>query len=297
MRLAIIILNLYSLILIESTYAEIVFVAHVNHNWDLFSINDNGNNLIQLTTTPFDEKTPSWSFDGKKIVYATSDGHINILDVSTKKTQKIDTNRKSPMITPSFSPDNKEIVLAQFKPFSPNRKDDTDLIIYNIKTNETYKLISQYAIQMWPVWSPDRSNIVYSNIHCSAECGRIIQELWITDPDGGWARQLLMTHSLCQHPVWSPNGKKIAFSSDKSGNFDIWILYLDSGKLYQLTKNENLDVSPAWSPEGDKIAFISTRSGIMEIWIKNLVNKKLSKFRPFGNKPVECKDISWSINH
>lgn len=273
-------------------YSDIAFVANVDGNWDLFTADDNGKNPVRLTSTSHDEKNPCWSWDKNKIVYATSDGHLNIVNIGSRETFQIAVGKKkTPKISPSFSPDGKEIAFAQFRP--PEEGDDTDLMIHDLETKTSKSVLDQPAIQMWPAWSPDGSRLVYANMHCSAACGRLIQELWIADPSGGWARQLLMTNSLCQQPAWSPNGIQIAFSSDKSGNYDIWVLSLEDWQLKQITIDEGLDVSPAWSPDGNKLAFVSTRSGKMEIWIKDLGNGKLRRLRPFGDRDVECKDVAW----
>ncbi len=293
-NVAIIIFDI-SMIFSGNAYGDIAFVANVEGNWNLFCTDDNGRNPIQLTTTPYDEKTPSWSPDQKNIVYATSDGHINIINAISKKTSQIagEQNNTLSKVTPSFSPNSKKIAFSQFRPFSQEMKDDTDLMIFNLETKTHRKVLNQWAIQMWPAWSPDASRLVYASNHCSSDCGRIIQELWIADPNGGWARQLLMTNSLCQQPDWSPDRKHITFSSDKSDNFDIWTVSLEDWKLKQITTHESLDASPSWSPDGNKIAFVSTRSGIMEIWIKDLKKDELKKLRPFGDKNIECKDVAW----
>lgn len=243
-----------------NAYSDMAFVANVDGNWDLFIADDNGKNSVQLTNTLYDEKDPCWSSDKKKIVYATSDGHLNIVDIDSRETFQIAVGKaKTPKITPCFSPDGKEIAFAQFRP--PEEGDDTDLMIYDLETKTSKRVLDQPAIQMWPAWSPDGSRLVYANMHCSSDYGRLIQELWVTDPKGGWARQLLMTNSLCQQPDWSPDGRKIAFSSDKSGNYDIWVLSVEDWQLKQITTDESLDVSPAWAPDGKKLAFVSTRSG------------------------------------
>lgn len=275
-----------------NAYSDITFVANVDGNWDLFTADDNGKNPVRLTSTSHDEKDPYWSSDRKQIVYATSDGHLNIVDIDSRKTFQIAIGKKkTPKISPCFSPDGKEIAFAQFRP--PEEGDDTDLMIHDLETKTSKRVLDQPAIQMWPAWSPDGSRLVYANMHCSSDCGRLIQELWVADPSGGWARQLLMTNSLCQQPVWSPDGRNIAFSSDKSGNYDIWVLSLQDWQLKQITTDESLDVSPAWAPDGKKLAFISTRSGKMEMWIKDLGNGRLRRLRPFGESVVECKDVAW----
>ncbi len=273
-------------------HSDIAFVASMNGNWDLFITDNNGNAPIQLTNTAYDEKDPYWSPDRKSIVYATSDGQLNLIDVAKRETRQIaETKLGTPKVSPSFSPDGKEIAFAQFR--LPEQGDDTDLMIYKMDTNHIRRLLDQHAIQMWPAWSPDGRRIVYANTHCSGECGRLIQELWIADPMEKWSRQLLLTHAFCQHPVWSPSGKKIAFSSDQSGSYDIWIVDLETWHLQQVTSHAGLDVKPAWSPDGEKIVFVSTRSGIMEIWIKDLAHGTLKPLRPFGKQKIECKDVAW----
>lgn len=272
--------------------SDIAFVANVDGNWDLFSVHDDGSNLVRLTKTQYDEKTPSWSSDGSKIVYATSDGNLNLIDIKSNNSEQIAvSDNKTPKVTPCFSPDNNEIAFAQFRP--PEEGDDTDLLIFNLETKEIRRVLNQYAIQMWPSWSPDGSRIVYANNHCSGECGRLIQELWVADPRGGFARQILMTNSLCQQASWSHDGKRIAFSSDKSGNFDVWVVNIEDWKVEQITDDPGLDVSPSWSGDGKRLAFVSTRSGIMEIWIKDLGSGEVRRLRPFGDKDIECKDVAW----
>jgi TolB protein len=261
-------------------YGKLAFVANVDGNWDLFTVDESGRNLKQFTKTPYDEKQPSWSSDKKEIVYATSDGLLNILNITDRKTRQLSIDGLSaPRMTPSISPDGNRIAFVQFK---PKAGDDTDLFVYDLKTTRLRKVLDQKGIQMWPTWSPDGRRLVYANSHCGMDCGRFIQELWVADPNGGWARQLLMTNSFCQQPAWAPNGMKIAFSSDKGGNFDIWVISLDDWKLEQITNDESLDKYPAWSPDGKRLAFISRRSGLMEIWIKDLEKGKLRRLRPFG---------------
>ena len=162
-----------SLVLMYSPnlYADIAFVANFDGNWDLFTVSDNGSNPVQLTHTAYDEKDPCWSADRKTIVYAPSDGHLRLIDIDTAQSMIIaETEQKNHKISPFFSPDGNEIVFAQFRP--PSEGDDTDLMIYNIQTGATRRFLDQYALQMWPSWSPDGAKIVYANMHCSDDCGK-----------------------------------------------------------------------------------------------------------------------------
>lgn len=270
---------------------KIAFTANMDGNWDLFVMDEDGTNVVRLTETPYDEGSPQWSPDRKNILYSTSDGQLNIIDVETKEVKHLSIEGKDGKKTSaSFSPDGKEIIFVYFK---PGALDDTELCIYNLEDGNSKTLLDQCGGQYFPRWSTNGDQIVYTHIHCSSGCGQIIQELWVADSRGGNARQLLMTNSLCMQPAWSKDGKKIAFSSDKTGNFDIWIYSQEDSKLEQLTTDPNLDVSPAWSPDGSKIAFVSTRSGKMDIWIRDIKSGKEKMINPFPGKNIECKDVAW----
>jgi TolB protein len=275
----------------QSSGAKIAFTANKGGNWELFIMDEDASNVVRLTETLYDEGYPSWSPDRKKIVYSTSDGELNIINVETKESSQISVpgkeGRKS---SPALSPDGKRIIFVHFK---PGGIDDTELCIYDSEVNSTGTLIDQCGGQLFPRWSPNGNQVVYSHVHCSSGCDQVIQELWIADSRGGNARQLLMTNSLCMQPAWSPDGTKIAFSSDKAGNFDIWVYSLADSKLIQITTDPSLDSNPTWSPDGRKIAFISTRSGKMGIWVKDMKTGKEELLDPFPGKDIECKDIAW----
>jgi TolB protein len=82
----------------------------------------------------------------------------------------------------------------------------------------------------------------------------------------------LTNNQYCdKNPTWSPNGECIAFSSNRTGNFEIFIMDRHGNNIRQLTNNPAEDAYPELSPEGDRIAFTSERSGDgdPQIWIMN----------------------------
>jgi len=270
---------------------RLVFVGNADGYWDLFIASDSHEGVVGMSRTTDDKNGPSWSNSGGRIAYSSGDGALRIIEVQTKKEQKLCVGGKGVRnSSASFSPDDRKIVYVRFR---PEARDDSELAIFDLEKSTHTPFLDQYGSQLFPDWSPDGKQIVYTSAHCGMECGRIIQELWVADVNGKSARQLLMTNSHCTHPVWSPDGKKIAFSSDKTGGFDIWILTLEGGRLEQLTNDAALDTSPAWSPNGQRLAFISDRTGKLRIWIRDLRTGEETMFFLFHDEAVECRDVTW----
>jgi TolB protein len=72
------------------------------------------------------------------------------------------------------------------------------------------------------------------------------------------------------YPAVHPDGTKIAFSSNRSGFWDLYILDLTNGKVDQLTNTPEYDGAPTWSPDGKWIAFESYLDENLEIQILSL---------------------------
>ena len=56
--------------------SKITFVSNTSGKWELWVMDANVENKRQLTYTPIDERSPSITPDGKKIVYTTNAGDI-----------------------------------------------------------------------------------------------------------------------------------------------------------------------------------------------------------------------------
>ena len=80
---------------------------------------------------------------------------------------------------------------------------------------------------------------------------------------------------------------RIAFSSNRTGNYEIYSMNPDGSDVRQLTNSPRDDAQAAWSPDGTKIAFASNRAGpelTGQVWL----------IRPDGSKLTQLTEGEWS---
>jgi Tol biopolymer transport system component len=84
-------------------------------------------------------------------------------------------------------------------------------------------------------------------------------DIMIAHPDGSDQRILAQSSAVDIHPTWGPDEEWVAFSSNRSGNYEIYITDVNNDTLIQVTDDPGLDQYPAWNPEKNWIAFSSDR--------------------------------------
>ncbi len=93
--------------------------------------------------------------------------------------------------------------------------------------------------------------------------------------------------------TWSPDGRYIAYSSDRTGKFEIWVQQLSGGDPIQITKGPDNNWQPDWSPDGKYIAYRSEQGDGGLYIVPALGGAGLErKIAPFGYHPRWSPDSS-----
>ena len=130
--------------------------------------------------------------------------------------------------------------------------------LYNLNPGGGFACVRALTI------SPDGQNVVYSFPESNGS-----QQLWQTDNKLENKKELTKSDFIDAYPRYSPIGNVIAFTSTRSGNFDIFRMSADGTGIFQLTDNPGIDTRPSFSPDGSKIVYTSLRQGNYEVFIMN----------------------------
>lgn len=84
-------------------------------------------------------------------------------------------------------------------------------------------------------------------------------------------------------PDLSPSMAQVAFTSRRTGNYEIFRMNRDGGAVVQLTNHSAIDSSPAWSPDSQRIAFQSNRNGNYDVFVMNADGSGLAQLTTNGD--------------
>ena len=214
--------------------------------------------LSQLTTSTYPQEKPSWSPDGRYIVYTDRSrdpkGDIWILDTITGEAKPISPEEAGEDFS-AIGPDGRTIV------YSSDRGGAWDLWIMDADGGSKRQLTSNPAVEIFPAWSPDGRRIAY----VSNAAGN--NDLYVMDADGQNVKRLTSNPAHQNDPAWSPDGRRIAYESNEAGNWDILVMEADGGNTTRLTDEPENQGGPAWSPDGRRIAYESNLGGGFSIWV------------------------------
>jgi TolB protein len=245
----------------KQSIGPVTFSRLTGDYWQIWTMNPDGHNAKQLTTSPSDKRYPAWSReDGKRLFFRDNNNRAFVIDMATREGKRI-------LLQMGFignlaeAPNGNKLVVARFK---SELMDSSDLWLTDMEGQNRRILTRDIGLTYDPAWSPNGKKIAYISGH-----GYQTHELCIINSDGTNKQKLTTNQSLELLPAFSPDGKSIAYVSDLTGNYEVWLMDADGSNVRQLTKSEGIDTRPCWSPDGTEILFVSSRGGNMQLWIMN----------------------------
>ena len=238
--------------------AKIVFTSSgISNKRDIFIMDTNGHNKINLTEHPADDIRPTWSPTGEHILFVSDREGMHdlyLMEPDGSNVRRV-FEKKSHRVAPIWSPDGKGIAYVHNGlqlTINIATKDGNGVEVLTVVDDHLYVNLA---------WSPDGTEIAFDNIVRLHRTHIVNLQTQTVDP------LLPELQFVMLNVEWSPDGKQIAFAGVKCiknqacriKNFDdlkVYIVNRDGTGVEQVVAKGDFGADdPVWSPRGNALLY------------------------------------------
>jgi len=236
--------------------SRIAFISDRTGESEIWVMDWNGNNKKQLTKHNSLALAPSWSPDGKNLVftsYLRGNPAIYLL-TPHEGYLKLLWDSGGVNSSANISPNGRTVA------FASSRDGNVDIYTMSIEGGEAQRLTTARGIDTQPSWAPNGRQIAFTSTRSGSP------QLYLMDADGSNVRRLSFGGLFHDESTWAYDGTRIACTTRDEGTFQIATINAVTTERKVIPAPGNNE-SPCYSPEGSMIAFESDRSGKPQIYI------------------------------
>jgi TolB protein len=236
--------------------SRIGFISDRAGGSELWVMDWNGDNPKQLTKHGTIALAPTWSPDGKKMVFTSFLRGTPALFVLTPHEGylRLLWDKGGVNSSATFSPDATEIA------FASSVDGNTDIYTMTVDGGTPRRLTTARGIDTQPAWAPNGRQIAFTSTRSGSP------QIYLMDADGSNVRRLTFDGGFHDEATWSHDGTRLACTTKVGGRFQIATIDTISG-VQAVIPGPGNNESPCFSPDGSMLAFASDRTGSPQIFI------------------------------
>jgi TolB protein len=284
---------------LENTYpawspdgARIVFEStRDGPDADIFVMNADGTNVVQLTHNDVPDSTPAFTPDGASVVYASEqDGNLDVFIMRADGSQERNLTRHPGTDGhPRVSADGKRVYFnsnrtsdpATFARGTMDREHNHEVFSMSPDGEDVRQVTDLPDWDTYPAVSPDGRELLWRRIAPTggkSESGRNSEVFWM-DLATGEMRNVTAHQAYDGWPAWAPDGRRIAFASNRANAefeaFDIYVAERDGSNATRVTFGDGVGgrgswTKPQFSADGKRILCTRTVGASVDIFVIDL---------------------------
>ena len=231
--------------------------------WTVSSQGGNPTPLTQAGEPVGGHGSPSWSPDGKRVLFSASNpDSIWSVSISGKDLKQVVANTQL-ISDPVYSSDGQSVYFGSSRElnFSLSRIEVSPATGEPLGEAEQLITTGNMPIRHLSI-SADGKRLAYTVVSN-------VDRLWTvpitsTSTEAAGPPMPLTSDTSFRKglPAYSPDGRKLAFAEFVAGSpGQIWLMDADGKNQAQLTLDPHQHTSPSWFPESDKVAFLTDHGG------------------------------------
>jgi Tol biopolymer transport system component len=246
---------------------KILFSSDRDGDSELYMMDVDGGNVIQITDNDANDHHGSVSPDGKKIAFSSDRSgpagqyEIYVMDFDGTNVVQLTNLLGRESYNPRWSPDGSQITFWS----NVTGAGRSEMYIMDADGSNIFLIPPKNQGDNHPFWSPDGSRIAIKSGPENNWAGNI----YIMNTDGSNAVRVTNNadNTTIRQGDWSDGGKIVYSQRPPDPDWDIYVMNADGSNKVRLTSDTaSDDDEPYWSPDGSRIVFRSDRDGDLEIY-------------------------------
>lgn len=248
----------------------IIFESNRNGNWQIYSMDVNGNNQRRVISSEFNDRRPTWHPYKNIILFESDRSGYNDLytyDFDTRTLKKLPIPLKGNKSFASFNPNGTELIFNY-------KVSDNNFNINVVSTNgkRLKTVINNAFANLYPRFTPRGDAFTYFS---KKKTKNVNNEIFVYNIILKKEARLTTSTENNYHSSWSNNGQRIiyatAFEDEKS---DIYVMNKNGKSKRPITINGQGNILPNWSPNDINLLITGKRNGYYQI-CKILLKEKI----------------------